>query len=720
MPHSTKTSGHRVVVFIAASVVSFAATAHAELPSIRFDRLTPLGATAGTSVEAEISGADIEDVRTLLFDHPGLSAEPIEGKDRHFRITVTADVPPGTHDVRLVGRWGISNPRLFSIDHSLSNITDSEPNNDPSQAQVVPVNSAVAGMSDGNNVDVFRFAASAGKRIVIDCQAGKLDSMMDATMSLASADGKLLASSSDHNGRDPLIDFVVPASGDYDVRVYDLSYRGGFPYRLLITDKPHVETVFPRAVQAGQEVQLLALGRNLGVGSAESSWREADLPYFERRFPFSVPGDFTFGGLYQFAVHPTDHSVLPTAATCTLTGAQFLASPDGLANSQTLLVTDSSVTLEVEPNDVQEQPQSVTLPLVVSGRFDQPRDADWYEFEVAESGQYGFDVYCERINGRADAYLVVVDDNGNRINEMDDYGHRINAFDGHLRDPSGMVNLAEKRKYRVLVQDRYRRGGARYQYVLAVRKQQPDFYAAAIHSQNPGPGGTTVWRGGSVYMDVILHQQHGYSDPITITAENLPQGLHVTPTVINNNSRGTLIIHADDDAADFAGPIQLIATGMTGETTIRREVRPYSRVWNDAGMNSSRPTRELVVAIRDGAPYRLEWATPELEVEAGKEAQLTLRLIRRWNDFKADVTVQPLSFPGNFNLSNTSFKGDQTELTIPITVQNNTRPGSYTLAILGQAQVPFHKDSESKDRPNTLVSLPSQPVTLRVVAAPQP
>lgn len=207
------------------------AAAQAELPSIRFDRLTPLGAAAGASVEAEIAGADVEEVRSLWFDHPGLSAEPIEGKERWFRIRVAADVPPGTYDVRLVGRWGVSNPRLFAVDHGLTDVSDTERNNDPSQAQVVPLNCAVAGMSDGNNEDVFRFSAKAGQRIVIDCQAGKLDSLMDATMSLATADGKLLASSSDHNGRDPLIDFVVPSDGEFLVRVHDLSYRAGFPYR---------------------------------------------------------------------------------------------------------------------------------------------------------------------------------------------------------------------------------------------------------------------------------------------------------------------------------------------------------------------------------------------------------------------------------------------------------------------------------------------------------
>ena len=68
--------------------------ARADLPSPRFDRLTPLGAAAGTSVEVEVAGADIEEARTLLFDHPGIKAEHI--KDRKFKVTVAADVPPGT------------------------------------------------------------------------------------------------------------------------------------------------------------------------------------------------------------------------------------------------------------------------------------------------------------------------------------------------------------------------------------------------------------------------------------------------------------------------------------------------------------------------------------------------------------------------------------------------------------------------------------------------
>ena len=58
--------------------------------------------------------------------------------------------------------------------------------------------------------------------------------------------------------------------------------------------------------------------------------------------------------------------------------------------------------------------------------------------------------------------------------------------------------------------------------------------------------------------------------------------------------------------------------------------------------------------------------------------------------------------------------GEQTEATVTIEVQPNARPGSYTLAVVGQAQVPFNKDPKAAMKPNTLVTLPSRPVTLVV------
>jgi hypothetical protein len=688
------------------------ASARADLPSPRFDRLTPLGASAGSSVEVEIAGADIEDVKTLLFDHPGLKAEHLE--DHRFRLTIAADVPEGTYDVHLLGRFGVSNPRLFAVSHGLTDVAEKEPNNEAASAQVIAVNSAVNGMSDGNGEDMFRFPAKKGQRVVIECQAGKLDSRMDATLALFAADGKQLASNNDYYGRDPLIDFVAPQDGDYVVSVHDLSFRGGFPYRLLVSDRAQVENVFPRAVQAGRAATLTIYGRNLGRSAKPSAWRVQDLTLDEYQEAVTAPADVLALGSYRFFEHPTSHSVLPTAATCTLTGFQFQPRPGSVAaNGVPLLVTDTPVSVEVEPNDDAGKPQQIQLPAVVSGRFDRPRDADWYEFEAAENGPYAFEAYCERIAGRADPYLVITDDKGNRVAELDDFGQRMNAFDGHLRDPSGTVNLTGKRRYRVLVQDRYRRGGTRFQYVLVVRKPKPDFYAAVIHHQNPGPSGTTIRRGGASYLDVIIHHKEGFRGPITLTAEGLPAGLHALPATIRD-SRGSFVFWADADAADWVGSVKLIAAAKVGDTTLRREVRPYTRVWPEANLGSSRPTRELVLAVRESAPFALHFTQDRVEAKAGSKIEVKLHVDRRWADFKNPMTVAPLSFPGPIRMSNVVIPADKSDVSIALQVQPGTAASEYTLSVTGQAQVPYSKDAQAKQKPNTLVTQPSRPLMLIV------
>lgn len=690
----------------------FCLPCRADLPSPRFDRLTPLGGTAGAVVEIEIAGSNIEAVQTLLFDHPGFKAE--HRKDRRFRVTIADDVPEGTHDVYLVDRFGISNPRLFAVSRGLTEVTKKGTNHDPASAQTIPVNAAVNGMADGNREDVYRFAAKKGQRVVIECQAGKLDSQMDPTLALSTADGKPLASNSDYFGRDPLIDFVAPNDGDYLVNVHDLSFRGNLAYRLLVSDRPHVENVSPRAVQAGQPATLTVFGRNLGRTAKPSAWRIQDLLLDECQQTFPAPPDLLTLGTYRFVEHPTCHGVLPTAATFALTGFQIQPRSDGIAaGAVPLLVVDTPVSLEVEPNDDPSKPQMIQLPAVVSGRFDRPRDADWYEFEAPENGSYAFEVYSERIAGRADPYLVVVDDQGKRLAELDDFGPRVNAFDGLLRDPSGMVNLTGKRRYRVLVQDRYQRGGARFQYVLVVRKPVPDFHVAVIHHQNPGPGGTIIRRGGATHLDVITQRREGFSGPITLTAEGLPPGVHARPTILHDD-RGAFVLWADADAADWTGPIQLIATGQRGNDTLRREVRPYTRVWHETNPSSSRPTRELIAAVRESAPFALRFAEERPEVKVKEKISLKLQVDRLWPDAKNTITIQSLAFPNRLRMGVVQAPADKNEVSVTIEVQAGTPPGEYTLAVMGQSQVPYGKDPAAKQKPNTLVSLPSRPLTLVV------
>lgn len=710
-------------------LASLVSVARAELPLIRFDRLSPIGAAAGSTIEVEVLGGDIEEVKSLRFDHPGLKAEFV--KERFFKVSVAADVPEGTYDVRLVGRFGVSNPRLLAVSHGLTDVAEVEPNNEPEKSLLVAVNSAINGSSDQNGEDWFRFEAKRGQRVIVECLAMRLDSTMDGTLTLTNKVGKPLATNSDYFGADPFLDFVAPEDGEFFVKFHDLTYNGGAPYRLVISDRPHVENVFPRAITAGQSATLTVLGRNLGSGAKPSSARIADAPLDEIALPVPAPSDVLDLQTYRFLEHPTDHSVLPTAGTCTLTGFQWRPELPGVGvalNAQRILVTREPVTIETEPNNSFESPQPITLPAIVSGRFDQPRDTDWFEVSVPENGNYAVEVFCERISGRADPVVVAFDEKKNRVGEFDDFGHRMNAFDGHLRDPVGMLSLNKDQKYRLLVQERYGRGGPRYQYVLSLRKPQPDFYPAVIHSQNPGPGNVTLWKGGTAYLDLVTHFRDGLNAPITVTAEGLPPGVFCSPTT-TDDQRATIVFWSDESAADVVAPIKLFATAKISskvgsesqpmEVTLRREVRPYTRVWNQANISSSRPTREQLIAVRETTPYSLELVPNQIELEAGKTIELKVQAKRLWPEFKNSINLIPLSFKGNFQMPNTTIAADTNDVTIRITVQAGTRPGEYTMSVLGQAQVPFNKDKAATSKPNTLVSMASRPVTIKVTESPK-
>jgi len=698
---------------------AWSGAASADLPSIRFDRMQPLGCAAGGEVEVEILGGDIEGLTGLMLGHPGLQATLVEGKERRFLIRAAAEVPEGSYDVRLIGRFGVSNPRLLAVSKEFKEIADNGQNRSLQTAQPIELNTAVNGQIDGNNDDHYKFTVARGQRITIDCQAQRLDSELDGTMSLLTPSGAILATNGDYFGQDPLIDFLAPADGEYVVALHDLSYRGGFPYRLVVSTRPQIENIFPAAVQLGKETTLTAIGRNLGPGSGPSPWSVGDLPLDSLSFSYTPPADGYETRSYLFRSHPTHHSVAPTAATCTLAGLQVL--PDSLSgtwNGQPVLLTDRAVSLEQEPNDAQNASQKVSLPLVLAGRFGTPRDADWFSIEAAEEGPHYFDVYCERIAGRADPYVAIFDEKGARMTELDDFGHRMNAFDGHLRDPSAQpVNLSKGKTYTVLVQDRYQRGGARYQYVLEIRRPRPDFFPAAIHSSNQNPAGTNLGRGGSAYVDVVIHQEEGFQGPITVTAEGLPPGVSAAPTVITNNNRGAFVFWADSDAADWTGPVTLWATGERDGQTFRREVRPYTRVWGNGG--TSQPMRDLAIAVREVAPFALRFEPDQITVEAGQPLKTRIKVDRHWPDFKEKLTVQNLGFPGNFQLGNFDILSDKAEAEVTIDVQQGTRPGDYTLVVVGQAQVPFNKDPMAKDRPNTLVTLPARPLQVKVIEAPK-
>jgi hypothetical protein len=678
-------------------------SAHAQLPLIRLDRIIPLGGKAGGGVTLDIAGRDLEDAKTLHFDHAGLKAVWL--KDRQFKVTIDADTPPGTYEVRVVGRFGISGARLFSVQRGLTEVAEKEPNDEPATAQVVPMNCAINASSDNNGDDFYRFPAKKGERVTIDCFAYRLDSQMAAMLTLSTAAGKDLMQSKPYYHRtDPFLDFVAPADGDYVVRVHDMTFRGGLPYRLVISNLPHIEQVFPMAIVPGAQTELTLFGRNL-PGSKLSPWQTHDDP------------------LEQLAFYPAAHAARPTSFEF----ARHMPSPSlnargmqvwPLANALnpiTLAFADAPITLDKEPNDTAETAQPITLPTVICGRFDKPGDADWYSFNAKKGDAFAVDLLCERLELPGDPYVIVFDSKGNEIATFDDHGINFNALAQANRDPLGILKIPADGQYKLFVQERYRNGGARYQYVLKITNVVPDFYPVVFHETPNEPSSPCVHQGGSAFSEICLNRRN-YAGPVVIEAEGLPAGVTCQPVHVSPQGQfANVVFTAAADAPEWAGAIKLKAWAMIDGKKIEREVRPVQRRWPVANINTSVMLRETCLAVRGKAPYAIRLPEKTLPVAAGASLETTAQVARYWPDFKGKVQLIGLNLPPGFSFATTSIAPDQTAAAIKLNVAANVPPGEYSVVLRGDAQVPFNRDPSAAARPNVRVADPSTPMRVQVL-----
>src|SRR5262249_39697033 len=160
-------------------------------PAARLSSVTPTGGKAGSTAELTLTGTDLDGATDLVFSHPGIKAEltsapvavataPAPNQPRNMaaqgtptaakvKVTIPSGTPPGVHDVRVVGKYGVTNPRAFFVS-DLEEVLEKEPNNDVTDAQKVPLESAVTGViSTPTDVDYYAFEGKKGQRVVAHC-----------------------------------------------------------------------------------------------------------------------------------------------------------------------------------------------------------------------------------------------------------------------------------------------------------------------------------------------------------------------------------------------------------------------------------------------------------------------------------------------------------------------------------------------------------------------
>lgn len=556
-------------------------TAWGQLPQNRLYAIFPPGGQAGTTVDLTLTNsADGDEVSGLYASHPGITAVQkstfVNGNKvpvaNQFQIKIAADVPPGIYDLRSHGLFGVSNPRSFVVSNR-KEVQESEGNNTIETATPIEQNTVVnARAGSAGDIDFYKVAAKAGQRLIVECWAKRIDSRIEATVELYAPSGRRLAFSRNEDRGDPLIDYVVPADGEYLIRVYDFLYAGNndYFYRLIAHSGAYVDYLLPPAGVPGTTGEFAVYGRNL-PGGTKSGVKVGGNELDVLKVKIPLPADTT-------SLQPGTF-LQPFEAG--LDGFTYrLPTPEGLANPVMIQFSTAPVQLEQEPNDQGEQATKITVPGEAAGQFQARNDIDYYQFEAKAKSVYWIEVFGQRSGTAADPHLIVEqitrDDKGNetvkRLTAQDDVGTNLGAqgFDTRTDDPAYRFVAPADGTYRIVVRDRYfeGRGDPRMVYRVAVRAETPDFRLVALPRQPvlvsnvaalPATWDVALRKGDHAEIEVLAFRNNGFNGAINVTVAGLPAGVTCPGVTIGpGQTSARLILTSTDQAAEWLGQIQIV------------------------------------------------------------------------------------------------------------------------------------------------------------------
>jgi hypothetical protein len=714
------------------------------LPLPRLTIVTPPGAKIGTTVEVTLTGVDLEEPTGLLFSHPGLKAEflpppappppdpkkpdakPAPPGPPKFKVTVAGDAPLGVHDLRFVGKYGVSNPRAFVVG-DLTEVLEKEPNNDVGEAQRVDLNSTINGViNQPTDVDYYVFAGKKGQRVVISCLADTIDSRAHPLLELFDANGKQIASNRNYHETDAVLDAVLPVDGDYKVRLCQFTYTQGGPeffYRLSVSTAPWIDAVFPPVVEPGKPVQLTVYGRNLPGGQPDPTVVLGDRPLEKLVVNVNVPNDpavlqrLTYSG----AIAP------PQSAA---DGFEYrLRNDSGSSNPVLLFFARSPVVLENGATGKRETAQELPVPAEVVGKLDAKKSVAWFTFPAKKGEVYSIELTGNRLGSPTDLGLVLYAADGKSvITELDDDPDTLstNQFFTRTTDPQRFrFSPPADGKYQILVkaQEANFPEGPRHFYRLRVGPEQPDFRLVAIPTSFSYPETATLYQSGRQDYAIYVWRQDGWNGELALSIEGLPPGVTCKPQVVGTGLKsGTLVLEAAADAAPWAGQVVIKGTATINGQPVVREARSASLVWNGPGpQNKDTPTltrldRGLMLAVREKAPFAFTVTADKPVVTQGDKINLTFKLDRLWPDLKAPVAITAHNLVVNqMTVPPLTIAPDKQDGTAVVTINPTCPPGVYCLGFHGSAQFPHAKDAMTKQKGNITVVLPGEPVLVTVL-----
>lgn len=741
-----------LVVLVCASSLLFAQ------PTPRLTVISPLGGQAGTSVQVTITGVDLEDVTSLMIfpagltvervpappkaepaktqpaktepakkTEPGKKTEPAKKEEpakkpeppkpeflpNQFIIKIPKDMQPGNFDVRAVGAYGITNPRTFVVGE-LPEVMEKEPDNDVPQAQGIALNTTVNGtISAPNDVDYFAVKCKKDETVLVHVAAESIDSRLEPDVRVFNTTGRLLAANRPRAEPDGFCQFTATADGVYYIRLCAHAHVEGNAesfYRLSVSTRPWIDSIYPNVVEPGKASSASLWGRNLVGATVDSQFKLAGGSVQKLNVTLAPPSE-------TLALQSLIGSTWSPPNRGGMDGFFYrVKNNSGWSNPVPIAYVSGPVVVENGEHGSSAKAQQVPVPCEIVGRIERANDRDWYTFTGKAGEVLSMEGFAERMGTPIDLFFEVRRDNGTLVGEYDEHPDQTlyHRFFSRTDDPSARVTLPADGKYFLMVSSREAtlRGDPRLTYRISMHKPRPDFRAVVVDAYPTNPGAMRLLPGGRQHADVVLFRKEGFSGPVMLSVDGLPGGVTCTSAVIPAGAMtGSLVFSAGDKIAEFNGAISIRASALIDGQTVVREVRSGCLVWpnpneQNNGPGISRLCRSTVLAVRAGRPpFRITQPEIALALPVGGSQNLKIKIERLTPEAKQPIVLNAVHLPAGLTFNNNNqpltIPADKNDVEVKLLIQGNSTVEQFPLVLRGVAQIPFARDPQAKQKPNT-------------------
>lgn len=640
------------------SLGMFSSTAEAQsvcLPAPRLLTTMPMGGKAGTTFDVKIAGQDIDDADELNFSHPGITAVPKLDQNglpipNQFVVTIAKDCPVGVHDARVMTRLGLSSARAFNVGTLAEAVQTPGKNTTLEAAMKLDLNSICNAVMTSRKIDYYTFEAKEGQRVVVDCAARGIDSKLNPVVIIANEKGMDLLV----ERRGGMLDFKVPQTGKYVIKVHGLTYDGGphHFYRLALKNAKPDELV-PR------------------------------LPSIQKVSAFSwPPAGLTDANIRPEAEPNNEHAqAQKITLPCDITGSFYPAA-------------------DVDTFEFTAKKGEVWWVEVASERLGRPTDPSIVVQQVTGSG--ADEKRTDLVELKDIPSPVKVSSNG--------YSYDGPPYNAGSSDILGKMVIKQDGVHRLQLRDLF--GGTRNDpknvYRLVIRKAAPDFAVVgwALHmnlrngDRNALSKPVALRGGATMPLEVVVVRRDGFDGEIELFMDNLPEGVTASGLKIpKGKSRGIMLITAEENAprgytsANFYGKATIDGKEVTHPCQLASMQWPVKNAWSE--IPSPRLMADVPVSVSDSeqAPITIAPAENKVwEVKAGEKLTIPLKHIRRTPFSGANITLKTYGDGFERNPAfDATLKGDSSEAVLDL-AKLKPAPGDYTIAFYGYAVAQYREN----------------------------